>query len=144
MSYRLIISCLIAVSFGAAGCGSATRAQPARADVSGAVTLDGKPLPAGEISFLALSGEAADTLPITNGAFAGSVSVGPQRVQFAAYTTVKRSIFPDKPPEDVRENSLPANYHAESTLTADIKAGTNPPLSFELTSKPQKSAKPGR
>lgn len=142
--YRLIGACLILTWFAAAGCGSARRPEPARADVSGTVTLDGKPLPAGEITFLALSGEAAITLAITNGGFAGAVSVGPQRVQVASFKTVKRSIFPDKPPVEGRENSLPAAYGADSTLTATIQPGPNPPLTFELTSSPKKPATPGR
>lgn len=122
------------------GCGGPRRADPKRATVTGTVTLDGKPLAEGEIVFLALSGQAADTLPVANGTFSGSVSVGPQRVQLAAFTMVKRSIFPDKPPEQVRENTLPAKYHAESTLTADIKPDANPPFSFDLKSEPKKAA----
>ncbi|RLT16762.1 MAG: hypothetical protein DWI27_07985 [Planctomycetota bacterium] len=122
------------------GCGGPRRPDPTRANVTGSVTLDGKPLAEGEILFLAVNGEAVDTLRIANGSFSGSVSIGPQRVRLAAYTMVKRSVFPDKPPVDVRENALPAKYHAGSTLTAEIKPGTNPPLSFDLKSEPKKPA----
>jgi hypothetical protein len=132
------LACGLLVS---SGCSAARRKPPERATVSGKVTLDGKPIADGEVIFLALSGEAVDRLPIANGGFQGSVTVGQQRVQFASFTTVKRAIFPDKPPETVRENSLPARFGSESTLTADIKPGDNPPLSFELKSQPS-SAKP--
>jgi hypothetical protein len=129
----------------ALGCGrSGSRPSPQRATVTGTVTLDGAPLDEGEITFLAFSGAAADVLPVRKGAFSGSVSVGPQRVQFAAHTTVKRSIFPDQPPVDVQENALPVKYHAESTLQADIKPGANPPLRFELRSDPKNAAKPAK
>ena len=102
---------------------------------------DGKPLAEGEILFLAVNGQAVDSLPIANGSFSGSVSVGPQRVQLAVYTTVKRSLLPAEPPVEAQENMLPAKYHTGSTLTAEIKPDTNPPLSFDLKSEPKKPAR---
>lgn len=137
----LLIAGLVCGGLAATGCGRPRRPQPERATVSGTVRLDGKPIPMGEIIFLALSGDAVDKLPIADGAFSGSVTVGPQRVQFASFTTVKRSIFPDKPPENVRENSLPARLGADSSHTATIQAGTNPPLNFDLQSPSGSSRK---
>jgi len=132
---RTLAATLVAVALLPSGCGKPRRAPLPRTDITGTVTLDGRPLVEGEVAFLALNGQAVDTLPIRNGAFHGSVSIGPQRVEFAAFTIVKRSVLPDQPPENVRENSLPPQYHAQSTLTADIQAGGNPPLSFELQSQ---------
>ena len=103
------------------------------------MTLDGQPIAKGEVLFLALSGESADALPLSDGRFAGSVTVGEHRVQFASYVTVTREVFPTEPPQDVLENSLPARFHSESTVTAVIKSGSNPPLSFELKSDPTKA-----
>ena len=122
------------------GCGGPRRSDPKRAAVTGSVTLDGKPLAEGEILFLAVNGQAVDSLPIANGSFSGSVSVGPHRVQLAVYTTVKRSLLPAEPPVEALENMLPAKYHTGSTLTAEIKPDTNPPLSFDLKSEPKKPA----
>ena len=125
---------------GLMGCRRAGRPNPPRATVAGTVTLDGRPIAKGEVLFLALSGESADALPLSDGRFAGSVTVGEHRVQFASYVTVKREVFPDQPPQDVLENSLPARFHCDSTVTAVIKSGSNPPLSFELESEPPKAA----
>jgi len=123
------------------GCGGPRRTDPKRAAVTGSVTLDGKPLAEGEILFLAVNGQAVDSLPIANGSFSGSVSVGPQRVQLAVYTRAKRSLLPDEPPVEALENMLPAKYHTGSTLTAEIKPDTNLPLSFDLKSEPKKPAR---
>lgn len=126
-----------------AGCGAPRRPALRRAAVSGTVTLDGRPLAEGEVMFFALGGEAVDALPVRDGAFAGSVTVGPQRVEFAAFTTVQRSIFPGKPSESVRDNALPPKYHAESTVTADIRPDGNAPLAFDLHVGPGKATRPG-
>lgn len=125
-----------------AGCRPAGRPNPPRTTVTGTVTLDGQPILKGEVLFLALSGESADALPLLNGVFAGSVTVGEHRVQCASYITVKREVFPDQPPQDVLENSLPARFHSESTLTAVVRSGSNPPLLFELKSEPPKAPQP--
>lgn len=137
----LLIAGLVCGGLAAAGCGRPRRPAPERATVSGTVMLDDKPLATGEIIFLALSGDAVDKLPITDGGFSGSVTVGPQRVQFASFTTVKRSVLVDKPPEDVRENSLPAQFGVNSSHTATIQPGANPPLTFDLKSRSGSSGK---
>lgn len=65
-------------------------------------------------------------------------------MQIASYKVMRKRVMSESREEGFKENVLPAKYSYESTLTADIQPGTNPPLSFELTSEPKKSAKPGR
>jgi len=125
---------------GLMGCRRTGRLNPPRAAVAGTVTLDGRPIAKGEVLFLALSGESADALPLVDGRFAGSVTVGEHRVQFASYVTAKREVFPYQPPQEVLENTLPARFHSDSTVMAVIKSGSNPRLAFALESGLPKAA----
>ena len=124
-----------------AGC-SRERPPPPMSQVTGSVMLDGQPLASGEIFFISAAGQAAVKLPITSGSFSGGVALGRQHVQIASYKVSRRKIMPDLPDEDVRENILPARYSVDSTLSADIQADSNPPLTFSLESEPGKSQPP--
>ncbi|NIL97834.1 MAG: hypothetical protein GTO62_12100, partial [Planctomycetales bacterium] len=66
-----------------AGCSCTDRAQPVRYPVSGTVTLDGKPLPAGRITFVTVSLSLIDGMPIEKGRFSGQAAAGQRRVQIS-------------------------------------------------------------
>jgi hypothetical protein len=135
-----VIALIVAV---AAGCGR-SRPEPAKASVTGTVTLDGQPLATGEVFFISKKGESADRLTVTNGAFSGGVSVGPQSVQIASYKVRRASVMPGMPEEELKENVLPAKYGPLSDLVVDIKPGSNPPLAYDLKSEPKTAEKPGK
>ena len=63
------------------GCGPR---EAALVSVRGVVTLDGKPLPDGQISFITL-GKVPNVIPIMDGRFEGEVPPGAKRVEIAAY-----------------------------------------------------------
>jgi hypothetical protein len=102
------------------------------------VTLDGKPLREGRISFIT-AGQVPEIMDIAEGQFAGMVKPGDKRVEIAAYRPVR--ITSDVPPavrplmEGGKENYLPARYHSSSTLTQTVEAAGENSFEFRLTSK---------
>lgn len=120
------------------GCSRRGRVEPPRHPVSGTVTLDGSPLAEGAILFLSPELGLIDRVPILDGRFQGLAAAGKRRVEFSV---VKEMPFTGVPmpgipaPKTVPTQILPARYHAESTLSADVvPAGPNA-FSFELRSK---------
>ena len=116
------------------GCGPR---EVAPVSIRGVVTLDGKPLPDGQISFITL-GKVPNVIPIMDGRFEGKVPPGAKRVEIAAYCPAE--IPPDQlggPPitGTMMKNYLPVRYHAQSTLAATI-GDTPMDLEFSLTLKP--------
>ena len=105
--------------------------------VHGTVTLDGKPLREGQISF-ATPGQVPEIVPIEDGRFAGEVKPGEKRVEIAAYRPVR--IPPEIPAsmrslmEGGKENYLPKRYHSDSTLTETVRETGDNDFQFTLTS----------
>jgi hypothetical protein len=109
--------------------------------VSGTVTLDGNPMPEGEILF-AGPGEVPQVLDIKNGSFEGQVTVGTKRVEIRAYRQVQAVAAGGMyKGEEVpgggssKENYLPARFNSESELTAEVTASGPNKFSFPVTSK---------
>ncbi len=126
-----------------AGC-SSQGDTPALGDVSGVVMLDGKPLDQAMVTFRPVSGgrmsygrtddDGYYTIlfdPKASGAIVGSHQVT---------ITSAVSASPDDegesagPPVSARKELLPAKYHKQSELTADVSKGKNT-IDFQLTSK---------
>jgi hypothetical protein len=126
--------------------------------VSGTVTLDGKPVAQGIVTFLpagpsATAGEAA----IADGAYrlraADGLAAGPYRVSISAPVPAEAAPArklarggprPDptsgtgvaEAPQDVPlRESIPAKYNAETTLQVEVKAGADNAFPFDLTTK---------
>jgi hypothetical protein len=111
----------------AAGCGPG----PGTGEVSGTVMVDGQPAPPGSsITFVPADGKSptAGAL-IENGKYTTRVPVGPAKVQVRAPKTVaKPKAGKQAGPgadADLVEESLPAKYNDNTTLTYDVKPGTN-------------------
>ena len=140
---RLSSGCALLFVFLATGCGSSDGVP--RGAVSGKVTLDGKPVPQGTISFVPVDASAGPSAgaTIVDGAYAideqGGPVIGKNRVQITAPRKTGKK-FPAVPPApagsmiEETEESVPAKYNTDSELERDIKAGENT-LDFELTSK---------
>ncbi len=115
-----------------AGCGPA---RPKKVQVSGTVTMDGKPLQKGEIYFMVPEGGTPpDILPVNNGKFDGKVTVGKKRVEVTSPQPVptKPGAVQMGPPEVI--NLVHEDYSVNSKLTADVSdAGLNP-SQFEVKS----------
>jgi hypothetical protein len=106
--------------------------------VKGTVTLDGKPLQEGQISFIT-PGQVPEILPISEGSFSGEVKPGEKRIEIAAYRPVR---IPKDVPASLRplmqggkENYLPARYHRDSILTETVRDRGDNEFQFALTSK---------
>jgi hypothetical protein len=132
-------SLLALVVAGAAGCGGG----PERLGVAGQVTLDGQPLPDGEIVFRPTATTHGPSVagPIENGAYDISEGRGPAPGNYAVTITAERKtgrkIKADilgSATTDQYEQYLPARYNEKTELTAEI-AESRDDLDFELTSK---------
>lgn len=117
-----------------AGCGSG---EPYPVPVKGAVTLDGKPLAEGKISFIT-PGQVPEVLDVKDGRFNGKVKWGDKRVEIAAYrpAPIPANIPASMRPlmKDGQENYLPEKYHRDSTLKADVKDTGDNAFTFDLNS----------
>ena len=116
----------------ALGCGGTTGKAKA-IPVKGVVTLDGKPLAGGEVSFV-LTGQAPTIIPVKDGAFAGEAFAGSNKVEVRSYKSgPPLSTDPDKAP--TKMNFIPDRFNATTTLTAEVAAGGANDFKFAVTSK---------
>jgi hypothetical protein len=110
-----------------AGCGQGS----ATGEVSGTVRVDGEQAPTGSsITFVPADGKSptAGAL-IQDGKYTTRVAVGPAKVQIRAPKTIAKSKAAKQAGPgaegDRVEESLPAKYNDDTTLTYDVKPGTN-------------------
>ena len=117
-----------------AGCSS----KPAGGTVKGMVTLDGQPLPAGQILFIAVDQSTPSAEgTITSGQFETLVPPGEKRVEIRSpKVTGKRKAYntPDSPTVDTVVELLPAKYNVNSELKLTVD-GSEQEQKFDLQSK---------
>ena len=118
------------------GCGDS---GPKRYQVEGMVTLDGKPLPDGEVIFFSTeSGGTPDAGPIKDGKFSFQVFPGPKRVEItAARPHPTKTIAGPSPGSRVpaMEQYLPKRYNTASELSVDVEPSGDRTYTFDLQSK---------
>jgi len=129
---KAVLCFLLALGMlGALGCGKG------KAKVHGKVTLDGKDVSAGTISFFPVDGKGQTAAGIIkDGSYTAEVPPGSMRVEIRApKVTGKRPSFnaPNSPTQDTFEETIPAKFNIESKLVREIKAGS-PVENFELKS----------
>jgi hypothetical protein len=128
----LFLAALLFIAATSAGCSSSGTAA-----VEGKVTFGGEPIDVGTITFLPESEAGAKTGGlIDKGAYRVDPKVGPSpgphRVEIRwAKPTGKKSKNEFGEEIERRQEGLPEKYHAQSTLTADIKPGKNA-IDFQL------------
>src|SRR5689334_5979076 len=93
-----------------AGCG----AGPPRYDVTGAVTLDGEPLAAGDIILLAADGSSADGGRIEGGRYKVQTSPGSKKVSIQATVQVEGPGLRGE--ATIPRGIVPPRYNTETTL----------------------------
>jgi hypothetical protein len=102
-----------------AGCGPS---GPETYEVSGEVTFDGQPVAEGRIVFRDAGGSAASWAgEIEDGRYAFPATVGKKRVEITATRQVQTS--QDSPSGQgafTFESYIPAKYHSQSELTAEV------------------------
>jgi hypothetical protein len=102
--------------------------------VAGTVTLDGQPLAQGSIVFDPADGKGIATAgAIKDGAFKADCPAGIKVVRISAS---KETGEKDEYGSIVSISLIPDDYNSKSSLNANIAAGNNSGLKFELVSKP--------
>ena len=107
-----------------------------RVTIQGTVSLDGKPLPGGQVVFIpkntAIRAEGA---AVRDGGFTIRVHKGPHRVEINAAAAEQRNVGPNAPPEAgvVTRSVIPPRFNEKSTLTFDVQSARDKPA-FQLTS----------
>ncbi|MBX6312628.1 MAG: hypothetical protein IRY99_06865 [Isosphaeraceae bacterium] len=139
------VAALFLLVFHAAGCGSGDNLP--REPVSGSVTLDGKPLKSGLITFVptgpdiptqgaAAIVEGEYSIPRAQGLVPGKYKV----VVSSGGGTPEQKVdtvadMPGMPPVPAKE-AIPPQYNANSILEANVTAGGKNEFDFSLTSSP--------
>lgn len=109
-----------------AGCGG-----DGLTDVTGTVTIDGAPLAEGDIVMEADDKNSAPQgAPIANGQF--KMRIGPGKKIVRINASEGDGVVDPLMKTEGRRSIIPPEFNTASTLTAEIKSGVNPPLSFEV------------
>jgi hypothetical protein len=135
----------LALALAAAGCSS--EANPVvplpRQAVSGTVTLDGQPLPAGTIEFLPAGGGGDSTPTLTSGgikdgAFTIEEAQGPTpgKYRVAISSRTAAVVTADAEPSTGTKSGpekVPGKYNKKTTLQAEVKGAGANTFTFDLT-----------
>lgn len=133
----------------ATGCGSGTLAPLPVANVSGTVTLDGKPLEKGTISF-ATDGRSPQVFEIRDGKYNGAAMVGSNSISISSRKPIvfaggkdpsggrlkgsSQGGPPGAPPSVPEEETLPAVYNKDSKESRVVESGGANKFDFDLKS----------
>lgn len=113
---------LLALFLGLAGCGDSTISR-----VSGKVSVDGNLVPEGAIGFYPVDGKSQTTGGmIKDGEYSVLVPVGEMTVQINAPKVIGKKKLYDVPGSkeyEIKAESLPARYNAESELKLEVTPG---------------------
>ena len=119
------------------GCGGNSSEHPEVGAVSGLVTLDGAPLADAIVEFSPESGRPSSAVTDAEGRYSlGYLDKVPGALlgtHTVRISTARYAPQPDGTSIPVPEK-LPAKFHSKSTVTKEVKAGSNQ-FDFELTSK---------
>ena len=129
---RLVLLAIVAavLSLPSVGC----RRGPAKAVITGRVTLNDEPLPQGAISLVPLSRGPSAGAVIKDGSYRMEAFPGSYRVEITGSKVVgqkKRYDTADSPMDDVLESIVPAEYNSASKLVQEVKLDTKT-LDFKL------------
>jgi hypothetical protein len=101
--------------------------------VSGTVTMDGKPLDDGLVSFKTVQTGDIETLNIKAGQFQGNVKEGDRRIEIYTFRIDKGDF--GGMPREFKQNIVPPRYSSESTLVAKVTSEGPNQFAFEIKSK---------
>jgi hypothetical protein len=138
---RIVAILMLASIVSISACSRGGRLEPPRYPVSGAVTLDGAPLPDGRVQFVTVSKGLIDSIPIKDGKFSGMATEGDRRVEFFVIKELpfaESGITPmpgQTPPDTVKLQVLPPHLNASSTFTATVTPSGPNQFTFELFTK---------
>lgn len=124
--------CVAFVLVIASGCGES---GPETVKITGAVSLDGTPIPEGDILFRDATGSTGScAAKITDGVYEMDSTLGAKKVEIRAMRDVPGKMDESNPGESVpmREMYIPKKYNTDSELTADVSEASQ--VDFELKS----------
>lgn len=133
MPHHLFLSAAVSIlSLAFIGCGP----RDPRVTIQGAVTLDGEPLPNGQVIFIPNSpalGAAGGA--IADGVFTVTTYKGPHKVEVHAEKQLTRPVPSGAPPEAgiTFVSIIPKRYNEKTTLSFDVQSPADKP-EFALTS----------
>lgn len=142
---RILAGLLCAAVLSAAGCGGGGDKPPAYVSVSGTVTLDGKPLPDGQIMFTT-DGRPPAILDILDGKYTGQAMVGNNKIQITRMRDSAK-VTDRLPPEaqtrirargdgtPAQEETIPAAWNSKSDQVRVIAAGAENKFDFDIRVK---------
>lgn len=113
---------------------------PRRGKIEGQVTLNGQPLPEGEIRLMALDADGLNVLaPIKEGRYSVPESDGPTKGKYRVWFSVKSKTKQRIPNDDIPgefidtyPETLPAKYNLNSNLAIDYDPENPRPHDFQL------------
>jgi hypothetical protein len=137
MRSQVALSLLSLVLVCGAGCSDPNGLQP----VSGSVSFQGKPLDQGAIQFLPVDGSPSESgagikdgqysIPVENG-----LAPGKYKVTVFSYDESGAKVPDNTMPGDVVgvqfKERIPAKYNTQTSLTAEIEAGKENKVDFQL------------
>jgi hypothetical protein len=101
--------------------------------VSGTITMDGKPLTDGLVSFKTVQTGDIETMNVKDGQFRGNAKEGDRRVEIYTFR-INKGDFGGMPME-FKANLVPPRYSSESTLTAKVTTEGPNEFAFSIQSK---------
>jgi hypothetical protein len=119
------LALLLALLAAAAGCG-----RGGKAEVTGTVKFNGRPVEDGDIVFLPLDGQAPDAGKIKDGKFRLQARAGKNKVQIRAARAAPGK--PDRLMGPTKVGYIPAKYNTSTTLEKEVGPSANE-LNFDLT-----------
>lgn len=132
-----IVGCMMLVGVVClVGCGEP---EPTVSPIKGTVTLDGTPMPVGEILFRGQDQAApvSRTLNINAGEFQGDVQPGKYKIEIFSYEIVPPAPTDTgyTPPEPMKINRIPPKWNSLSVVVVDVPQSGKDDFKFAVTSK---------
>ena len=129
MRYKMFWAAALAAALAAASCSSENALVP----ITGSVTLDGTPLPEGDILFTPADPQfGGESAKIAGGAYQANVRPGKNKVEIRATRPVPGKKGPMGEP--LIEDYVPAKYNSQSNLSIEVTASQRK-HDFPLVSK---------
>lgn len=136
MQYLKSVGLSMGLTLAIFGCGGDD--GPNLYDVNIDVTLDGKPVPTGDITFVATAaGEKPYAGKIVDGKSTFQSEAGNKRVEISSMQVVPGKQVAggtpgDNVPGEAIEEQIPEKYNRDTTLTAEVKADGDNTFTFDL------------
>jgi len=128
-----VLVALWAAVLAAGGCSSRVRGMPDLAAVSGRIVLDGRPLAKVAVIFSSEKGHSSLGITDEQGHYSLKFIGNHRGAEIGRHLVALDGLGGlDHPPGPNFKNPVPAEFGVKSTLTADVKPGTNT-INFDLT-----------